>query len=157
MATSTWPTKSLSIHSASLDRRGRLFLPNQALQSLTWLQSTSPVDALAVLDYPGHLIIKPLAPHRLQIEKAIEQAEQENDIDMLRVLCDAYRRLKIPADRRPTLGNTVVLHLGLVPGMTAHLYVHRVVDQLEVLTTEYRDNLLAGAKIEITEHDRRTG
>jgi hypothetical protein len=72
---------------------------------------------------------------------------QDGNLSDLRLLQDVYRRFPIPQDRRPTLDQSLILHLGLQFPLTGEiiLYMARREEILVLMAPAYRDRELARA------------
>lgn len=141
---------------ADIDHRGRIRVPSRMARLLSWLPSSgAPVDALAVFDEPGHIILlswKERSPPVLTRRKKLIQDAQESPeaLEGLRLLEDRYKRIPIPRDLRPTLSIEALMHLELPVATTTHVYIVRVFDALEILSPMFR-------KQRNTDHDALTG
>jgi DNA-binding transcriptional regulator/RsmH inhibitor MraZ len=132
---------------AEIDLRGRLRIPSRLVANIGWLhRQVMPVDALAVYDRPGRIILlsweeesEPVLSRRRElIERASESPEA---LEGLRMLEDRYKRLTVPNDLRPTLGTEAFIHLDLPMGAETNVYVVRVLQALEILSPKYRNEL----------------
>lgn len=129
---------------ADIDRRGRLRIPSRLAAGMDWLgAAAASVDALAVLDEPGRIILlswKERSAELLAKRRAlIEEAPEVDALQALRLLENRYKRINIPKELRPTLGPETLIHLDLPIGVESHVYVTRVLDALEVMSPAYRN------------------
>jgi len=100
-----------------------------------------------VLVEPGRLSLRQWATSGPQIVARYEQlssSSDDDDLEVLRLIQDRYRRLPIPKDRRPYLGDEALQHLGLptTRGVKSPVYVAVYPDRIDVLGSTYREERL---------------
>ena len=132
-----------------IDSRGRALLPTAIIQEIDWLSKTpGSVDSLAILARTGLLILGswtelagPVVERRRElIAKAVSDLDA---LEALRILEGKYKRLRIPADRRPTLTPEILLHLAIPPSRASTVYLTRVLGRLELGSVSYRNQMLS--------------
>jgi len=130
----------IAVSLVEVDQRGRLHIPVRIADRVSWLKAKSaPTTALAVSDESGRVSLLNWENEGLQVLKRCEElngmiAINEAPIDDLVALITRYRLLSIPKDLRPTLGNEILLNLGLPIGATSRLYVVGGPDRIILLT-----------------------
>ena len=130
-----------------IDKRGRLHLPTQLIQSISWLKGAShSVDALAILEEPGRIKISdwntaslPVLERRKELINDLNRRQDDDVIEALRLIEDRYKKIRIPSDLRPTINNYLMLHLELSPENESKIYIVSVSDNLIVMSSDYRN------------------
>lgn len=133
---------------AEVDPRGRLHIPSAFAKSVDWLAPGSEI--LAVLDEPGRLTLLSWkdegAPILARQHELLEMADTDEEAnDLLLLIEDRYQRIIIPRDRRPTLYDHILLHLGILNDLPVHVYLECVSDILRILSSAYRNRRLAAS------------
>lgn len=129
-----------------IDERSRIRIPSYISTGISWLDDQEfPVDALAVLNEPGQIILLPWdreSPDLLARRKELieEASESSHAAEVLWAFEDRYKRLPIPKDLRPTLGIEALLHLGLPLSTRTHVYLLRLLESLEIMSVQFRNN-----------------
>lgn len=139
---------------AEIDRRGRIDLLPRWAGHVRWLKFpiTDQIDALMILEEPGRLSLRSWEPAGPAIQaryKQLAQAADETDdadLEALRVIQDRYRRLSIPKDHRPALGDAALHHIGLSlkHGLTTNAWVVVSPTRIDILGSTYRDSKNSG-------------
>jgi len=117
--------------------------PKRLLSGITWLSSDKPTTALAILDEPQRVTLVSWSPSAERVlqrrEELVGKAEANPEVlELLRLIEDRYKQVRIPVTGRPDLPPEVVLHLGLTPSATGWLYLWRVGDALQLSSIQYR-------------------
>lgn len=131
-----------------IDNRGRARLPARIVHHAAWLR-TAPdgADALAILFHPGCASLlswtECAAPILQRRRDLIARASSDaGALEALRVLEDRYKRIKIPADLRPTLTREIRLHLEITLEQNSTIFLACVAERLELTSPSYRNRLL---------------
>jgi hypothetical protein len=131
---------------AEIDERGRLHLLPRWARRTNWLPlpPAGNLDALVVLAEPGRLSFlswEPDGPRIVQRYRDLSMTEDGADFEALRMLQDRYRKLSISTDRRPSLGDAALQHLGLptTRGLRSNVYVVVMPSRIDVLGPTYRN------------------
>lgn len=127
-----------------IDDRSRIVLPTRLLDGLDWLTNAEAGRCLAVLPEPGAIRLLSWEAHAVKYASTHDKLLGRERYEDLRLLEDRYRTLQV-TDRRPTLGESLMFHLGLELGVPAKVYIWRVADYLEILTIAARNLKLANA------------
>lgn len=132
---------------SEIDSRGRLHMLPRWTRRMSWLSAPTAeaVLALMILDEPGRLSIvgwEPFGPKIVDRYRELAAVDVGRDNEALRVLLDRYHRLSVPSDRRPSLGDAALQHLGLptTRGVSSNVYVVVSDDQVTVLAPAYRNS-----------------
>jgi hypothetical protein len=141
------PDKALVVEEvATIDRRGRFHILTRWTKRLTWFPSKSQeVEALMVFKEPGLVSISDWYPDGERIEARYKELSGDPDSgDALRLIQDRYQKLVITYERRPSLGDATLLHLGYAVHARAEhsIYVAVYPDRIELLSPAYRDEKL---------------
>ena len=139
------PSPEVSQESGVIDSRGRIRIPAWIAADLSWLQAKSGGEtfALAVLREPGVLKLFDWAQYSPPVLLKRQKLIQQEDLMALRDLEDCYRRISISEERRPTLGEGALTHLGLPIGQSSAIYIFRIKDVIEIESPTFRDRRLA--------------
>jgi DNA-binding transcriptional regulator/RsmH inhibitor MraZ len=116
---------------------------------VTWIEAPkTQTEALAVFNDPGQLLLLPWDPdgeqrvvaRRRELTEAA--AEDPEAIAALQALENRYERIVIDKEFRITCSSEFLQHLGTRRGISSQVYVVRVQDRIEVLSTNFRDQQL---------------
>jgi hypothetical protein len=136
---------------AVIDERGRLHLLPRWTKQTDWIPTpaTAPVDAILIFVEPGLVSLRNWETVGTQIVERYQAicSEHELSTEVLRLIHDRYRKLAIPVDRRPHLGDATLVHLGLPITREAKsvVYVFVAENRIDILSPAYRNaKLVAG-------------
>jgi hypothetical protein len=129
-----------------LDPRGRVLLSPRIIAEISWL-AKGEVLSLAVLDRPKVVRLLSFDRHGTSVlarrRFLISVVEtRPGALEALARLEDRYHRVRIPQDRRVTLSNLLLAHLGIQAG-AALLYVERLLDEIHIISPEGRSQMIA--------------
>jgi hypothetical protein len=130
--------------SGVIDSRGRIRIPAWIASDLSWLPAKSGPEthALAVFKDPGVIKLLNWDHHSSSVLSRRQYLVEEGDLLALRDLEDCYRKILIPEERRPTLGEGALTHLGLPIGKSSAIYIFRIKDVIELESPTSRDRRL---------------
>jgi hypothetical protein len=139
-----------------IDKKGCLNLLPRWTEKLEWFPSpvTEVFDALMVFLEPGYLSIRNLRADEIRIREKYEAIARDDDteaLEFLRRIQDRYGRLRIPASRRPSLGDTALTHLRVKRGEKTTIYVAIFPHSIEILSVECRDQRLLAITDELND------
>jgi hypothetical protein len=137
----------------ALRGRDRLGIPMEVMRSVSWLNRREPkVESLAlgIFDRPGRFVLRDWGVHGQSVLDERRTLVDRGDLSSLRLLEEVFKRLLISGDGRITLTLTQLLHLGIKPGDTAHLFVTAVADDIEIATVDFRNGILQGAAVQFS-------
>jgi hypothetical protein len=139
---------------AAIDPRGRFTILPRWLVRVEWLAGATEIEALLELSEPGRVKLKPLetaGPMIVQMHAdLVAQLPDADAREALRLLQDRFRKLPIPKDRRPHLGDAALAHLGLSLSRkeSKTVYVAVFTDSIDILSPAYRnEKLLEGSPL----------
>ncbi len=139
-----------------LDRRARLHILPRWASRVDWLPvpAKNDVDALIVFVEPGLVSLRAWKVDGPRIEQRYREIAKETDasaLEALRLIEDRYRRLTIPKERRPYLGDAVLAHLGLpiARGNKSTVYAAVFQDRIDLLAPAYRNAMLVAGHASI--------
>jgi hypothetical protein len=131
---------------AEIDGKGRFHLLPRWTKRTNWppFPAAGNFEALMVLTEPGRLSLMPWEPEgsrAMERYRQLSASEDGPDLEALRILQDRYRRLVVPNERRPYLGDAALQHLGLPTrrGRPSNVYVAILPDRIDLLGPSYRD------------------
>ena len=134
---------------ADVQTRGRFQFPGHLATGINWLRTAKgAIQALAVLEDPGYITFRPWSPHGeavVQLRKTLIEAYAGGETDVLpalRILEDQNKRVSITREFRITLTPEMLAHLNLSPAKPGVVYVWRMGDQLELLSTQFRNEMI---------------
>ena len=136
---------------AEVDQRGRVRIPVRLSSVVGWMAATTgEIESLMILDEPGRIILLSWVDRASAVlirrQGLIEEAKSSLPAaEELRLLEDRYHRIIIPKDRRPTLGELAILHLNLSLGVKSHVYVAKLLEQVQILSLDFRNKALVQA------------
>jgi len=96
-----------------LAQRGRISIPREVADGLSWLHRRQAVRSLGVFNEPGCLVLHAWESESPSVLARQAQLSDEVNLEGLRLLQDRYRLINIAADLRITLTLDDVTHLGL--------------------------------------------
>ena len=136
-----------------LGPRGRLNLTNRWLQMTGWKRPAGVSEwvLLVVFRLPGRLSLLPWDPDGPRVEMRYKElaAADPPDEEGMRRIVDRYNRLPVPIDRRCSLGEPALTHLGLVGSTQEHpVWIAAFPNRIDILAPRLRDaELVAGAAV----------
>jgi hypothetical protein len=132
----------------TIDARGRVRIPAWVVTGVGWLDSYSDGKryALGIFDEPGRIELRSWDENAASVVAQRRELGKAKNYRAVRLLEDRYRKVEIPKDLRPSLGDSSVAHLGLPPDRESHVYIFRTEDIVEIVAPTYRDKVLADAR-----------
>ena len=136
---------------AQIDSRGRLNLLPRWTKRIDWMPN-EPVELLALMVFqePGLITICSWEGEGQRVEQRYKELALQEDaiaLDALRLIQDRYQKLIVPPQRRCSLGQAALAHLGFPapPGKEQTLYVAVYSTKIDLLSPSCRNRkLLAG-------------
>ena len=131
----------------TIDDRGRIRIPGWLVADLDWFNFTQGAEryVLGVFEEPERIELRSWAQGSPAVLDFRAKLLQAGNYPAIRLLEDRYRRIEIPKDLRPTLGDGARAHLRLGPDQNSYVYFFRTGDTIEIASTTYRDRVLREA------------
>lgn len=139
-----------------IDERGRFNLLQRWTEQINWINSIpeAGIQTLMVFSEPGRISILDWETNGQKIIDRYQElagSQDENSLELLRLIQDRYQKLIIRRDRRPYLGDAALHHLGLPISRIekSTLYIAIYPDKLDLIGSAYRNQMLLSGHVEL--------